>query len=331
MKGSGVRPVRVLLSPELDDRVDEAVTSGVGGFRDKHALIAAAIDSYLIDLFHANAIEATPERPMPLGPTGGRPRTGLPRVAAAPRGTAVVDDAAILVDEPLLGLHNRDWPSLWALGVLAGMTVAGPVPWRVFLVDVTNQAWHIADEIATALPSTARKATALLPTNRDKAQSAEAAFQSFAVADVARRTNNAGKFQVGGPLPLWRTIGFNRTDLELMVGVTESGWELLDRMQDLDPSTPHAPRVASSFLDYLADHARTDWWGFDVMLQLLRESPTRDEYLAGFREARDWKSSVADSAAQGYLARGREWGLVEPKMSGGRYLLTAFGREMGNA
>jgi hypothetical protein len=47
-----------------------------------------------------------------------------------------------------------------------------------------------------------------------------------------------------------------------------------------------------------------------------------------FARARpDWSKSVASTNAQGYVARGREWGLIESRQVQGRYALTPFGEE----
>ena len=73
-----------------------------------------------------------------------------------------------LVDEPLLGLHNRDWPSFWALSVLADETRDGPISLRTYLLEATSRAWKVADQLSEF----GRRATALLPSNREKRQSA---------------------------------------------------------------------------------------------------------------------------------------------------------------
>ena len=36
---------------------------------------------------------------------------------------------------------------------------------------------------------------------------------------------------------------------------------------------------------------------------------------------------MKSSVVQGYVARAREWGLLEPRLHGGRYRLTEFGSE----
>ena len=41
----------------------------------------------------------------------------------------------------------------------------------------------------------------------------------------------------------------------------------------------------------------------------------------------DWKGSVADSVASGYVSRARAWGLIEMKLAGGKYALTPAGEK----
>jgi hypothetical protein len=332
VKGRGIRPVKILLPVDLAERVDEAVTSELGGFRDRHSLAAAAIDAYLLDLLYVNESE----RPIPAlkglsDSRIARPAADLAVVTALPRGTSVVDTVSVLVDEPLLGLHNRDWPSLWALSVLGELAADAVTPWHKFLPEVTTRAWKVAEEIEETSPAGGRKLTALLPTNKAKAHSAESAFQSFAVASVGRRPSPDGRFAVSGPLPLWRAIAFVTEAGELCAGVTDRGWDLLEQMAGLTPAAPHRPDMAETFFSFLRAHSPTDWWGFETMLSIAAGSPTRDRYVGTFRAARGWSDAVAASAAQGYLARGREWGLVETKIVDGRYVLTDFGKELASA
>ena len=335
-EGTGIRPVKLLLPVDVATRLDEAVLNNLGGFGDRHSLAAAAIDEYLIDLVYANR----PAEQMVLvqsrapivetrsSDAADPAAMALPAVEAVERGVSIEDTASQIVDAPMLGLHNRDWPSFWALGVLAEVAAAGAVPSRSFMAEVTKRAWLVADQVIDHL---GRKAAALLPTNREKVQSAEAAFHSFAVASISRRVSPEGKATVSGPLPLWRAMALTSDGNELCVGVTDYGWDLLESMAGLTPMAPHPREAATSFFGYLRERSDADWWGFDTMLRLLNESPTREKYLAGFTSAREWTGSVASSAAQGYLARGREWGVVEPKIIDGRYHLTDFGTEVTGA
>lgn len=119
--------------------------------------------------------------------------------------------------------------------------------------------------------------------------------------------------------------------ITLLVGITDTGWALADLVVGVGPETPHAQDASDRFLDFLRHNAPGDWWGFEVLLRSIRTQPTRLEYGEAFRSARQWKESVAISAAQGYLARGREWGLVQPKMPEGRYALTSYGQSVATS
>jgi len=322
------RPVRFLLPISLAKRLDDAVSRGLGGHADRHALGSAALDEYLIELEYSDQsgpVLATPEGPAAvLDPGSPRPAIRVPM-----RGTPAEDRLSDLRDEPLLGLHNRDWPSLWALAELAHETVDGPVPLREFLLEATSKAWKIADGIRDEAGADVRKLTALLPTNREKPQSAESMFQEFGIISVARRPDPNGNFRVGGPLALWRTLalipGHGST---LLTGVTKQGWELLEIADGLTPSLRQPEDRARLFLSFLRTKVPIDWWGFRLLLDTVKSGPSRETLVAAFAAARPWKRSVGASAAQGHLARAREWGLVEHQLVDGSYLLTDFGREI---
>jgi hypothetical protein len=89
--------------------------------------------------------------------------------------------------------------------------------------------------------------------------------------------------------------------------------------------------MAERFLRFLRERAPTDWWGFAVLLRAVAERPTRVELAESYVASRSWKPSVATSCSQGYLARGREWSLVEGGLIDGRYALTDFGESVLSA
>jgi hypothetical protein len=343
-EGQSRRPLKFLLPPELVRRMEEALLRGDGGFMDRHELATAAIDEYLLELAYPDSSDLGTSESLGGGEvttlksedSSGRPRAAscpvrqvqfaLPRVR---RGVASLDLLSSLRDEPLLGLHNRDWPSLWVLTQLASVAIDGPVPLRDFLADVTRRAWLLAEELTKSHLNSSEKLTALLPTNREKPQSAEDAFKAFAVASIARRPDPDSHYTVTGPLPAWRAIALTSDSAgEFRVGITDTGWDLADLVAGIGPETPHARDASERFLDFLKRNAPGDWWGFEMLFRSVQSQPTRKEYGEAFRSARQWKESVAISAAQGYLARGREWGLVRPKMSEGRYALTPHGQSM---
>ncbi|MHB8220585.1 MAG: hypothetical protein ACYDHU_09750 [Acidimicrobiales bacterium] len=319
------RPVKFLLTPELADRVDRAVEAGLAGFHDRHRLAAAALDAYLLELEHP------PQTGEAGGPGAHSPGTAdtltlVPQVVvASERGVATLDTASELKGGPMFGLHNRDWPSLWALGRLSHAAGSAPVAVSDFITAVTAEAWELAASLGEIDP----KLTALLPTNRAKSQSAEEGFRSFAIASIAKRPGESGLLSVSGPLPLWRCIAFTRSDNQLLVGLTDAGWDLLISMDGLRADQPHDTPVAERFLNFLSQNSPEDWWGFTTLLMACGDGPNRAQLVSRFAaDHPEWSESVAATTAQGYVARGREWGLVAPKMDAGRYRLTEFGSDL---
>jgi hypothetical protein len=314
--------MNVLFRSDVAQRLNDAVGSGAGGFRDTNELINTAVDSYLVELMFGQPSGGVAPVTVLLDPGTHREDLAIPVLA---RGSTATDALSDLVDEPLLGLHNRDWPSFWALSVLAAETEDGPIDLRAFLLEATTRAWKVADQ----LTGFGRRATALLPSNREKKQSAESAFQSFAIASVAKRADTRGRFRVSGPLPLWRTLALvSRSSGGPLVGVTEEGWKLLTLVQGLSPLGVHPQNAAEAFMTFLSTHAPSDHWGFKTLLSVIGTSPDRATLVDAFQRARPWTDAVASSAAQGYLARAREWGLVEPGLRDGRYELTDLGRRL---
>jgi hypothetical protein len=313
--------MHVLFRNDVAQRLTDAVTVGAGGFRDTNELINTAVDSYLVELLFGQSSAGV--APVTVLPDPGSPREDL-AIPRSTRGHTAIDALSELVDEPLLGLHNRDWPSFWALGVLAAETKDGPISLRAFLLEATTRAWKVADQ----LNGFGRRATALLPSNREKRQSAESAFQSFAIASVAKRADARGRFRVGGPLPMWRSLALVSSSSEgPLVGVTEEGWNLLTLVQGLSPLGVHPQKATEDFMSFLSTHAPSDYWGFQKLLSVIGTGLDRASLVVAFQEARPWTDAVASSAAQGYLARAREWGLVEPGLRDGRYEPTELGRQ----
>jgi len=215
------------------------------------------------------------------------------------------------------GLHNRDLPTLWALDQLASQVadLGGPVPWKDFIRFLHAQAQMAGEwlrERDRAQPHTLRAATGF-PKPGPKASLSE---DRFVMANVAHRASSReGPFQVLG------LAGF--VDGE-RIAPTEQGLRLLGRLLDagLCEELPHAPEVFHLWWSYLEEAApgeRTAWAG---VLRELRTGPTRIELISRFPE---WPGTTAETNCMGFVSRSREWGLVQPKLLDGRYLLTALG------
>ena len=79
---------------------------------------------------------------------------------------------------------------------------------------------------------------------------------------------------------------------------------------------------------FLMTNAPDDWACMRYVLKVLHLNPTRTELVGKMKEWSDWTEAMASSVAQGYVARGREWGLIERRQISGRYSLTPFGEEV---
>jgi hypothetical protein len=336
--------VKLLLPLQVIRHMDHLLLDGVGGFTTRNEFVREAIESYMLELIH----EPAPAEPAEMGQRRLRLRsvtdaptdvahvdaleepslsiadTGLSTLA--PEGPTI-DGDALVVAEPLFGMHNRDYPSLWAACRLAAyLEEEQTITFEEFAERATEQAWTYAGELQALEPELGTKLTALFPTNVDKRTTASSAFRTFAIGSVSAGETG---MRTDGPLFLWRIIGVEPRDESVVVGLRREGRDLLASLSGLTVAQPHPPEMARAFLSHLREHAPPDYWGFEHVLQTVAERPTRAELVGAFQEARpDWRESVAATNAQGYVARAREWGLIAPKVVEGRYELTDFGLEV---
>lgn len=337
------RVVKLLLPVPLIRQLDHLLLDGIGGFTTRNEFVREAIESYMLELTHEPAPAEPAELPRrkpdlrPVNDTTElRPADPHPEPALSIANTALiplaesgptVDAEVRLVSEPLFGMHNRDYPSLWAARRLATYLEEGPpISFGEFAERATEDAWAYAAELQALEVALGTKLTALFPTNTDKRAASSGAFRMFAIGSV---TDSGTKLRAEGPLFLWRVIGVEPRGAANSVGLRPEGRALLARLAGLTIAQPHPPEMARAFLSHLREHASADFWGFEHVLRTVAERPTRTELVDSFQQARaDWRESVAATNAQGYVARGREWGLIAPKVVEGRYELTDFGAEV---
>jgi hypothetical protein len=239
-----------------------------------------------------------------------------------------MDDAPRRPDrEPLFGLHNRDYPSIWALARLAVAASESSVRIDHFYDLALNDAWAYGEVLIDLEKQTGFKCTALFPTNPEKRKAAEAAFLTFAVGGY--RAENERTLVTEGPLFEWGAAAIVDASDGPHIGVTAAGWDLLDGVDGVTVHEPHPAGMAHYFLHYLAEHAESDWIAFVEILTCIGGSgTTRQELLAHFSEAwPDWSENEVSTNAAGYVARAREWGLLEPRQIKNRYQLTPLGDE----
>ena len=353
------RVVKILLPISLIRQIDEAIVAGLGGYSTRAEFVRDAAEGLLLELTYEPApnepvgrsnlrrssvdnvrVAASTEPPTEsaLPPPASEVLDRLDAARAtdddltvtqlhAPDQTSLIESGEAEIDnEPLFGMHNRDYPSLWVAHQLAKRTHATLVSYQSFIDEVTEEAWKYADRLKELEPIAGQKLTALFPTNRAKPQSAADGFRAFAIGYVL----NGGRepMRAEGPLFAWRACQVTRQGDSLLLGLTPAGRDLLHRLDGISLSLPHPPGMTAAFLSHLRENAPGDWWGFKTVLTAVAQQPNRAELIEAFRQARpDWTESVAGTNAQGYVARAREWGLVEPKQAAGRYSLTDFGAE----
>ena len=330
--------------------MDDVILRGIGGYATRAEFIVDAIQERIYEL----AIEAEED---PDGPLPSQQRVWTPRPQEPPRtspegidttaspgpdelatalevprrGLAMEPYEVAIDDDVLFGLHNRDYPSLWALAHLASMAQQRPVPAETFYAEVLEEAWRFGKVLLDRERRGAQKCTALFPTNPRKVKAAEAAFRAFAIGDY--RIADDGLLTAHGPLFVWRAAALSMNGEGPSLGLTDAGWDLLAAVDGLTVDQPHPSEVARRFFEHLSRYAPADWDGFTVLLSSIgAEGATRADVLERFAEVwPEWSPNEVSTNATGYTARAREWGLVEPKQTKGRYHLTPFGLEVAAA
>jgi len=360
MADTGRRIMRVPLPVALIRDMDAVILEGPGGYSTRAEFIIDAIQERILELtidteedagppaplrvpdapFLASAPPMTTQQirtsPLPAAAPGlsTSPTTAVAatRISSVSTGFVLGPDAVVsqTKDTELFGLHNRDFPSLWALHKLASAAQDAPVEIEDFYRQLLADAWEFGTVLSRLTDGTGKKHSALFPTNADKPKSAEEAFRTFAVGDY--RVTKVGEVLTSGPLFAWKVAGIAAQAGRLQIAVTAPGWDLLQSCVGIDVTQPHSQSAANTFLEHLMKHAPGDWAGFAGVLKSIGpEGAQRSELLerlqvVGF----SWTESELSTNASGYVARCREWGLLEPKQVKGRYLLTDYGRSFAD-
>jgi hypothetical protein len=334
--------MRVPIPVSLIREMDAAIISGQGGYTTRAEFIVDAIQERVLELaFETEDAGPPPELATALLPEQAQPMaetslstakdaefasTALP----APSGGNVVErsDYAPPENAVLFGLHNRDYPSLWALSKLATWTGETPISLEEYYTRICEEAWQFGDVLSAIERRAGRKLTALFPTNREKRKSAETAFRSFAIGGL-RQTG--GSSSTTGPLFEWQVAALTpNDDGKPLIGTTALGRTLLTSVSGMTVHEPHPVSSARAFLAHLSRHAQADWAGLAETLRAIgQDGSTRPQVLHHLSNAwPELSESAISTNATGYLARAREWGLAEPKQTNSLYHLTPLGLEI---
>ena len=338
--------MRIPLPVPLIREMDAVIIDGVGGYETRAEFIVDAIQERILELTIEEVEDAgpppvprrgAPDEPWPpermarpKAPSDpDTPAMGMTELASREAGfsLAPTDDLSRPKGEALFGLHNRDYPSLWALSRLAEMANEEPIPVTDYQARVLGEAWDFGEHLLAIEKRTGSKCTALFPTNSGKRQSAEARFSMFAIGEFRIGADNI--ITTGGPLFEWRTAGLRGSVDEPRISLTAAGWQLLAALSGLSVQEPHPPESAVAFLAHLQEHAPADGKGFTEILRVIGPDGTTRQNVLDHAAAQwpKWTKNTVSTNAAGYIARAREWGLVEPKQAKSRYHLTPFGVE----
>jgi hypothetical protein len=272
-----------------------------------------------VDLYAEGEVDLTKE---PLASPSTLADTQLPAPAGA---TFAHRDTIPFPMEPgPFFLHGRDYPSLWSLWWLARWAGEGPLDLSHYLKDVTDLAWRFAEHLREFDRVRELRVTTMFPTSMRNPDSASQTFQAAAIGGVVRR--RGGTRVAVGPLVLWGVARIYERGERTRIAPTELGLDLLTRLEGLSLELPHDVERAATFLGYLRENAPTDFTDFQTVLRLVAEAPHRKDLVAAVVDAElGGTKKLGDVYAQAYVSRGREWGLIEPRLVAGAYRLTAYG------
>lgn len=318
-----MRVMRVVLPVEQIRRMDRLLLQGAGGFENRNEFIKEAIETQILDLSFPAVDDAATQALEFL-------ESPVARVSLELRSTDwghVMPPLTGRSHNPLFGLHNRDYPTLWSLWRLSCITQDEPVALNLAVRVLLDEAWDAGRQLQSIKADEGAAITSIFPTNPVKRDAAENAFKEFALGSA---TLEEGSIRTTGPLFEWGLCSVSSDSGQLLVGLTEEGWTLLARLDGLKPIQPHKPEHARAFTAHLRDHAPADWECFHLVLEACDlANPSRGDLVDAFTTSLGLSSeNVASTYASGYVARCREWGLLEAKQVKGTYVITDLGRSI---
>lgn len=302
------RLVKTWLPVDLVRQMDVAIVRSGGGYLDRAEFIAEAVRDRLGEE-EAAATEATatpadaPSAPAVEDTSGSSFSDWLDAAPTLPAAEGPNEN---------FGLHNRDLPTLWALDWLGRLAArqGAPISWSDFIAELLPRAW----EMGRALAGVDGAGTSGFPTNLKRKEATEQRFAAHAVGQVSARGNS-------GPLFVFRLVGLEGGRaapapgaVELMRSLNDAGFAI---------GRPFPGSAWDAFAAHLRMQSPQELDAWLYVLGLVGDEPTRPELV---ERCTRWNGSTAGTNAMSYVARGREWGLVEPALIDGRYLLTERGR-----
>jgi hypothetical protein len=308
--------VKVWLDLDLVRAMDLAIVESAGGYEDRADFVAEAIRDRIAEDRQARPQPVVvPLRPQPSAPNpadtfGAWTQQEVPTADRTPGSPTN------------FGLHNRDLPTLWTLDQLGRHVTAagGPVSWDAFVADVLTAAWEEGARLATAdlRDAGSLKTSAGFPTNPRKRAATEARFlQHFLGVPGPRNT---------GPFFVFGLVGLIGDPPAAAVAPTCAAVSLMRELASIGGlgRPPFPPPAWVAFRSHLVENSPAELDQWLRVLGIVAHGPDRQALV----ERCDWwQGTQADTNAMSYVARAREWGLIEPKLIEGAYRLTPLGEQ----
>lgn len=333
------RLIKLLLPTDLVRKMDAAILTSQGGYQDRNEFVGEAITDRLTEeaALHADPRTTTAEEKWAdkaigyvatQGPPAPVPRPGMPAIDPSRDGQLYLGQwrardrgerctvPARRSDDVSFGLHNRDFPTLWALDVLANMAGQGAVGWNQFTAMARRDGAVVGERLRLhdLAYGTAISVGIGFPKPGAKR---EASLDRFVNAMIgsARRAD--------GPMFTLALIGFADAERET-VAPTDAGVTALGDMLEggLGTNLPQPQPVFERWWQHVTEWAPTERAAWLKVLHVISEAPSRNELLTRFPE---WPGHIATTNTVGFIARSREWGLMQPELLNGRYQLTDLG------
>lgn len=210
--------------------------------------------------------------------------------------------------EPIWGMHNRDYPTLWAAGLLSREMADGePVTYHSWVATTAELAWRLRDSLSESAMDLSG-----FPANPDKPDKSEARFIRFFIGD-----------DVGnGPL---FDLGLASNPGNGTVTLTEPGLHLLAQLKGWSPRTDVEVKAEAreAFLRHLAVWVPEDFKLIRLVVEAIADGMAdRDSLIAAMAEMYpSWIRNVGNTYVAGYIGRSREWGLLESRQQKRRYVV----------
>jgi Arc/MetJ-type ribon-helix-helix transcriptional regulator len=327
------RLIKLVLPAELVRGMDRAILAAAGAYQDRNEFVAEAIRDRLVE---EAALRDIPSRPAsdekaPKRPTRARLHRLEPQAViqgasldgsvdlGSWRDGSPASLPALPTTEVNFGLHNRDFPTLWALDRLAMLSAdeGAPVAWDRFLDRVRDESEFLGERLRMrdlAKPTALRVGIGF-PKPGPKIA---ASIDRFVASNVG-----SGR-RADGPFFVLALAAFADREHERLAP-TDAGLRVLSDMieRGLGPDLPQPPDAFECWWGYTSELAPAEHAAWLKVLQVIEGEPTREALTHQFPE---WRGHTATTNTVGFVSRSREWGLTEPEMIEGRYRLTNLGR-----